>query len=334
MDPNKIQDEEVLTDEQVVDELTNWFNENSDDEDPSASDDYEYDDDSSPSEDEDDSEPEDKDQDFDAEQASGEGTSTKSRAQDDPYAWVAELDPDLKHKVEALVHRDRSNTGRVAALTRRLDQIQAQQMAESPSRAAQQSASPTGKAIEDMTDDELREFEEEFPTVARNMKKIIEQRVAREREEILGQVRPFQQQIQAQQLMEQKEALRHNAEVIFNTEETGLGLDDVLSSPRWREWLASQPKGYQQFALAANTVEDASKVLEDFAAYADREVMARYGSQIQEESKPSSSKADQTAARRKSALRGSTPKSRSAELADRGNNSAYEDYFNEAVEGS
>ena len=320
-------EKDVQTDEQVVDELTEWFAD-SEDEDQSASDEYEYDDDSSPSEDEEESEPDTEVQDSDAEQASDDGTSTEDSAQEDPYAWVAELDPDLKNKVEALVHRDRSNTGRVSALTRRLDQLQAERMAAAPEQAAP-SAAGKGTPVEDMTDEEFKEFEEEFPTVARNMRKLIEERVAREREEILGQVRPVQEQLKTQKLVAQKEELRRTAEDIFNTKETGIGLDEVLQSPRWREWLANQPTGYQRYATSAATVEDAAKVLYDFAEFADREVSSRHP---QPEETTQSSHADAIAAKRKAALKGSSPKSRSAELADRGNRSAYEDYFNEAVE--
>lgn len=328
MDPTK-----EVAEEEVVDELGSWFDEDDNAEDLAALDDYDDDDESSPSESEEETKPADKDHDSDADKASDDGTSAKAPAQEDPYAWVSELDPDLKHKVEALVHRDRSNTGRVAALTRRLDQMQTQQMAASPRKAADRPAANVGTPVEGVADDDLQEFEKEFPNVARNMRKIIEQRVAKEREEILGEVRPFQQQLQQQRLMAEKEQLRRNAEIIFNTQETGVGLDEVLQSPRWREWLAEQPRGYQQFATRANTVEDASKVLNDFAKWSVEIFEQEHPqSPTAPATNPAANKADETAAKRRAALQGSSPKSRSAELADRGNSSTYEDYFNEAVE--
>lgn len=339
-----------MTDEKKVidaekDELDNWFDEDEDDsyaytdddvEEEESADEESSDEESSASEEADDV-PDKEVQDTGAEQATGEGTSTESQPKDDdPYAWVAELDPELRQKAERLVARDRSNAGRAAATQARLDKMLAEQ--EAASRVSARPAVPkkpavSAKDVEDMDDDELKEFMEEYPNVARNVQKLIEQRTNQTREEVLAQIRPFQQQQEAARAYESKQRLRQEAEAIFNTAETGIDLDTVINSPRWKEWKDSQPVGYRKLIDSANSVEDASKVLQDFARYADEQIASM--NQQAGGGDPVAQSADETAARRKQALKGGSPKSRSAEISSKGGGGrSYEDIFNEIVEAS
>lgn len=318
-------------------DLDSWYTE--DEEDQSADDDIEEED-ASPDSDLDEDSPDTKDQESAADEAVEEGASQEPAEPEDPYAWVKELDSDLRAKVESLVHRDQSQRGRVAALQSRLDKLQAEQEARNrvATSPAAQKAVGEGKDIEDLDDDELREFAEQFPSVAGNVEKLIARRIAKEREEILGQVRPIQQEALQARLVQQKEALRYNANQIFNTAETGIELEDVLTSPRFKEWIAEQPPGYQKFARTAENVEDATKVLADFAQYTDEQVyLAWEASQAQQAAagttttEGSSQTADQTEARRKAALQGTGVKSRSAEVSKTGASDDYEAYFDQAV---
>jgi hypothetical protein len=275
--------------------------------------------------------PDDEDPEEDA-QASTKGTSAEPEKKDDPYEWVNELDPTFREKAEALVHSVKSDKGRVAALQRRLDSVAAQQEAEQrtqPSAAAKQAVAD-GKPLEDMDDEELAAFMEEFPTVAKNVEKMFEKRFAKEREQLLGTVRPLQQAQLAQQIEQRKVALREKASHIFNTAETGVDMDDVLGSRAFHQWVAEQTPAYIEFARKAEEVEDASKVLEDFARYMDGQVSVQLGKgeRAADDTKPSSRQsADQVAARRKSALKGTGVKSRSAEIDLGGSGDDYEAQF-------
>ena len=322
------------------DELDSWFDEDEDDtyayaEEASVDDDEEEGESSTPDSDED--VPDEEVPDTSAE-ATGEGTSTEAKEpEEDPYAWVQELDPDFRKKVESLTNAVKSQAGRAAAEARRNQELQArldrynaeQQAKQRTAGTAPIPAAATAKPVEDMDDEELREFMEEYPNVARNVQKLIDARTAQAREEVLEQLRPFQQQQEAARVYEAKQQLRHEAEFIFNTAETGVTLDDVLNSRKWKEWYASQPKGYQQFISNAETIEDSVKVLNDFAGYANAEIQAMMAAQAEQEAEQHTSAADETAARRKDALRGSSPRSRSAEVAQKGTGMSYEDYFNQ-----
>lgn len=326
-------EDEVVGQQEPEEDLDSWYGE----EDQSADDDPVDEEESSPSDSTEDESPDHEIRSEGAEEAPEDGAPQQQPAQDDPYAWVHELDPDLKAKVESLVHRDQSNRGRVAALQSRLDRMAAEQDARTRISANPAAAKAVEQAttIEDMDDAELREFMEEYPSVASNVEKLIARRIEKGLE---SHVRPLQQEAETARLVARKEQLRYNAHHIFNTAETGIELEDVLTSPRFREWIQSQPAGYQNFAKNANEVNEASKVLEDFAKYTDEQVYqqweyeqtqlaARRGTQSTGQT------ADQTDARRKAALKGKGLKSRSAELSGSGNVDDYEAYFDQAVSG-
>lgn len=272
------------------------------------------------------------------EAASNESTSASSTTKgDDPYAWVADLPPELeelrKH-AEALVRRDQSNTGRVAAMRSRLDELEAAKEARktvgvsSPSKEAEPSLEDVGE----MNDDELEEFRKEFPSVAANVDKIVAQQIAKEREEILGQVRPIQEERAQQKILAEKTHLRTEAEKIFDTANTGIHLEDVLQSQEWQAWLGSQPEAYQQFARTARDAGSALIVLKDFDEYA-RATFSEAEPATDEESSKVSTRADETAARRKAALQSDSPSSRTAQVDDAALGD-YEAYFDEAVANS
>jgi len=267
----------------------------------------------------------------DGEQSPEPETSAKTNT-GGQFDWIDQLDPEFRKQAEALAHRVRSDSGRVAALTSRLDEanaaLQARQKALAEGRAPE---GATSSETED-TDEALSQFSEAYPTVAENVEKIVSQRVAREREQLMKEVLPLKEESIRQQALAQRTALRENARRIFNSAETGVELEDVVQSDAWKDWLGSQPAGYQQFARNANEAADASKVLEDFAAYSERrayeEWIAKHGEPTSENSP---SDADSVAARRAQAKAGATPSTRSPHA--RGDTpSTYEDYFDLACE--
>lgn len=319
-------------------EFDNWFD---DDEEESVDDDVEEED-SSPDSDYEDA-PEEEDPDEAPETVASEGDRSDAEAQEeDPYSWVSELDPTFQKKIESLVNATKSQAGRAAAEARQkaalqaqLDKTQAELEAQRrlSTRSAPEKAAPTSAQIADMDDEELKEFMEEFPSVASSVEKLIARRENQTREEILKQIRPIQQEAEAAKIYQRKQELREVASDIFNTAETGIDLDTVLQSDRWKEWVALQTPGYKKYITSANEVEDAAKVLEDFAEYTNRQVHQMALEEERLHQAAGTSQADETVARRQRAQRGTTPRSRTAELSDRGNSASYQDYFDEFASG-
>ena len=313
------------------DELDDWFDEEEQDEDQSANDTSDEDGESSappPSLEE---EPDTQTPVEGAAEAAPEAGTSDAAVTDDPYAWMDQLDPELKAHAEALAHQNRSNTGRVAALTARLDKATAQQDAKAVVRTPRRKEQAAVSEPEGEADEALTTFESEYPTVAANVKKLVDAGVAKEREEILKQVTPLREAKIAEEGLRERQTLRNNAAIIFNSAETGVQLEEVIQSDMWKEWINSQPDGYREFARNAKAAADATKVLEDFAQHAERQAYLEYNAAHPEGTAPVASEADQVAASRRQALAGTSPPSKSGSLKDAGVGS-YEEWFDHFVD--
>ena len=320
---------DVVEDEYTDDKLDDWYSD--DDEDQSAAEAGEVQEDSSPPVTDPVTVPDTEVQTPDGVTTpEGDGSQSEPQYQgEDPLAWIDQLDPELKRQAEALVNRDKSNSGRVAALQSRLDEQQAaldaQQVA---ARDRRQQA--VEARDEESKDEGLQEFEKEFPTVSGNVDKMVELKLAKEREALMNEIRPLKEEAARDRIAGEKSALRETVSRLFNTAETGIQLEDVTSSVAWKDWLDAQPEGYRQYALKATSAQDAGKVLGDFAAYADDRMHDQWQRDQLEAEESSTGEADRLAARRESALSGSTPRSQSATIDD-GNSGDYESYFDHFV---
>ena len=327
-------DKEGVKTEPETDELDDWFTGSSDDEDQSASETIEVEEETSASPSEIDEEPDTETpvEDAEEEPASDKGTSDAA-TKDDPFAWIGQLDPELRERAEALVHTSRSDRGRVAALQARLDREAAERDAKAVSPTNRRSTTAVEGGKTDTTDESLKAFAEDYPTVAENVQKMIDARV---HGAIADQINPLRERALVEERIKEREALRQNAARIFNSAETDIQLEEVLQSPAWNTWMDAQPDGYKEFARNARKAEDASKVLEDFAQYAERQAYAEYmnSEEYRAETKASTGggNADQVAGRRREALAGATPRSKTSNTKDESWGS-YEDAFNYFAEG-
>jgi len=318
-----------------LDELDSWYDEVEDttgDIDQSAEEPEIEEEQSSGSESTEEESPDTETPEEDAEPASDSGTSDEP-SKDDPYAWVQELDPEMRKRAEALVHTNRSDRGRVAALQRQLDKEAAEREARAATSSTRRSAPAVEGGTPDTTDEDLKAFAEDYPNVASSVEKMIEARVRARLDEA---VTPLKEKALAEERYKEKEALRERANRIFNSAETGIQLDEVLQSPAWGQWMESQPAGYKAFARTATKAEDAAKVLEDFAAYAERKAYEEYIASGAGSAEPTvetgKGNADQVAAKRRQALAGSTPRSKTGSHDDVTLNS-YNDWFDYYAEG-
>lgn len=329
---------EVNVEKQELDELDTWFDDlEDDDEDQSAAEDTSDDEGTSPFDSSVDEVPDPQAPEVaSSEEDNTTGTQDAPPAEADPYAWIEQLDPELRKHAESLRNRDQANSGRVAALTSRLDALQAEQEAQRAAfaNAPSQTTGSPAETREVATDADLEEFMKEFPAVSENVQKMIDQRVSQVRSEYEQNLKPIRQAQHQERALAEKSKLREAASQIFNSAETGIQLEDVVGSVAWNEWMSAQPEGYRKYAGSATHAEDAAKVLEDFAAYSERIILAQMESEQYEtpqKQDPDAGDAAQVAARRQEALQGSHPSSRSG---DRGNVSkgGFDDWFDYFVE--
>lgn len=174
---------------------------------------------------------------------------------------------DLRARLEQLEHSERSQRGRVGALSRQL-QERDRIIAELKSRQA--APQPQGKAGEsqEVTDqkqaiadeygaDDWKAFEEDFPDIAKALNSRFEQmsrmeeRINARLEEVNGAIQPIQQQAHEQHLAGQFAALeaRHK------------DWREVVSAPAFQQWLEQQPE-WMQKQVESENADDASALLD------------------------------------------------------------------------
>ena len=262
-----------------------------------------------------------------------DGTQPVQPPAPDPYDWVETLDPEVRKQAEALVRRDQSNAGRVAATQRRLDEANAELEARRIASATVRRKTSDSAKTEEL-DPRLKEFAEEFPTVHENIQRMNVAEREKMRAEIMEEVRPIKEDAVKQHLMQEREQLRAGFNQLFNTHETGLQMEEVLASTEWKSWLDIQPTEYQQFVKTSKSAQSALKALEDFARYEEQAVFQEWvdAGMPPDPNQVQPNDADRIAAQRGDALKGAAPNSRSAAVSDSKNSDSYEHYFEEAVD--
>lgn len=174
---------------------------------------------------------------------------------------------ELQSRLQQLEHSERSQRGRVGALSRQL-QERDRIIAELKGRqAAPQPQGKTGESQE-VTDqkqaiadeygaDDWKAFEEDFPDIAKALNSRFEQmsrmeeRINARLEEVNGAIQPIQQQAHEQHLAGQFAALeaRHK------------DWREVVSAPAFQQWLEQQPE-WMQKQVESENADDASALLD------------------------------------------------------------------------
>jgi hypothetical protein len=238
---------------------------------------------------------------------------------DDPYAWINELPEEVKARAEQLRHSSVSNSGRVAALRRRVSEFESREAARAQSSSRQQ---PTGTTTTPTdppeTSEELKEFMEKYPALANSVQELVNQERSQMQRELDERVGPVQEELRFQKSIEAKERLETGAAEIFSTAETGIHYTDVTSSTLYNEeFLGSQPEEFRRIATTTADPDTALWVLKQFATFAEEYaekhgLLDEEGSNAEGNSTTTSAadKARATRARRKA--EGTTPPSRSA----------------------
>ena len=260
------------------------------------------------------------------------GTPPAAPSVPDPNDWIESLDPEVRKQAEALVRRASSDAGRVAATQRRLDEANAELEARRIAGVkVRRKASDNAKTEE--VDPSLKEFAEEFPTVHDNIQRMNAAERKAIRDELMEEIRPIKEERVKQHLVQERDRLRQGFNQLFNTHETGLQLEDVLTSNEWKTWLDIQPPEYQQFVRTSKTSDAALKALDDFARYEEAIVYQEWvdAGMPGDEVPVQPNDADRIAAQRGAALQGAAPDSRSAAVSDSKNAASYDAYFEEAV---
>jgi|GEM_PF-2565762 len=226
--------EQHQSDESYDDEAINLFNEIANDSNDSASDELdELDQDVEESENESD------------EDAPEQPESKSSSADEDPWAAVPEhlrnAHQQLQQSHQQLEKDHRANSGRVSALTKKLNEVQAGLKLNESQNGGDANSKHGLPTADDLKGKDFSEVEAEWPEIAELI-----------RNELQRATNTFEEKLKPVRELEQREAQKQEQEFIQSQfqrlERVHPDYMQIASSPQLTQWLSSQPPSVQEMA--------------------------------------------------------------------------------------
>lgn len=263
-------------------------------------------------------------------------TSTEENSDGDDYTSILDSveDPQLKEKIQHLIQSDKSQKGRVSALTKKLNKLEeyynnALARPEAPAnRQPEEHKAPASTATEQSSRKEEEELspemaalKEKYPAMYSALEKVAEAKVRKERDEwqrsIDERVGPVENRYKEEANRREAQRLEQMANELFDTENTGITIRDVIGSRDFSTWLRGQPPRVRDFYKNATTADEAMLVLNKFEN--DYQYMKGINEKLESfdkapktEKKPESNKGDELKAKRDATKNKSvSPKSKS-----------------------
>lgn len=253
--------------------------------------------------------PDDKDPEPDAAKpATDKGTAgdEKNGEADDPYAWIDDLSPEAQEQAKALQHMAATNTGRLSALQRRLNDAEAREYARAATQATERAKSAPAKSPEKPKEDpkelstKLQEFVDTYPQLAESVKEMVANDRADMEAMIDERLRPINEEAAFQKESEARQRLESGASKIFDTPKSNVHYKDILDSDLYKDtFLQSQPAEFVQMATTTTDPDTALWVLQTFATWAEGYAKDN-GLMDEEPTGTTKTKADKASARRSS----------------------------------
>lgn len=221
---------------------------------------------------------------------------------DDPYAWINNLPDDVRDRAAALKHRADSDQGRVAAMNRRVQDLQDEmdRIRARASRPAEQDSDDEPSSAAAELPEKFKQLKEDFPEFAEAVDAIREYDRQMWNQELNAKLQPFEQERATQSRQAFQSAVTEAAEEIFNTQETGVHWQDIVNGEDFRAWLSEQPNSIKTAAKTPDPRE-AIYVLQryedDYQAAIAEQNSSNEQAPVQQE-EPTTSKADAVKARR------------------------------------
>ena len=280
-------------------------------------------------------------QETEAQQEEEESPKRMSQEERDEYEELLTKveDPDLKKDIQQLIQSDRSQRGRVSALTKKLNKLQeyynnaiSQAPAGEGARGAQAPAStakkeePEGRKEDEELPPEVAALKESAPAVYKAAKALYESSsrkdLDRVRQEYEERIKPLEESAVREANQKEAQRLEKMAAELFDSENTGITVRDVIGSSDFAAWLKGQPAGVRNIYRNARTADEAILVLNKFEN--DYEYMSKLNEQLnpkqetqnERKEEPEANKGDELRAKRETRKKTSvSPKSKSAATA-------------------
>jgi hypothetical protein len=156
---------------------------------------------------------------------------------------------DAQARLAAEEHKARSQAGRVSALQRKIDEIQASPRSSKPGAG-------DGPAAVDGDDDELKSLEQDFPSVVNLVRKTVKQ-----------EVDPIRSSVREREEREAEAAEETRiAEAFSEVAKVHPDFDQIRRDPAYAKWLGTQAPGIRNLAFS----EDPADAIELFGMFKTR----------------------------------------------------------------
>lgn len=260
-------------------------------------------------------------------------------------------DPDLKREVQHLIQSDKSQRGRVSALTKKLSKSEemyqnalkygeerAQNQPPEPKVEAQASASaaPAGREEPPELPPEVVAIKEKHPAVYQAFKTLanmentraVEQAKADILKELDSRFKPVEERIERDALADEASKFEQMAEELLDTENTGLSVGNVVRSEEFAKWIKGQSPRIRQFYKNAASADDGILVLTKFVT--DTNYIRKLDDQISDPQKepPVSSKGDELREKREARQKASAGTENARAVTSGKDSGDYESIFN------
>lgn len=271
-----------------------------------------------------------------SEDTSDDGVDTSTNSEGDEYDSLLDSieDDGLKEKVQHLIQSDKSQKGRVSALTKKLNKLEEHYNnaiaapeapanrqppeREAPASTAEQESGRKKKDEE--LSPEMAALKEKYPAVYSALESMAESKFESERKELQRtldeRVRPVEDSYKEEANRREAQRLEKMANELFDTDNTGIDIREVIGSKDFASWLKGQPPRVRSFYKNASTADEAMLVLNKFEN--DYQYMQKVNQELekydkpQKNEKPDSKKGDEIKAKRDAAKSKSvSPKSKS-----------------------
>lgn len=186
----------------------------------------------------------------------GADASEGQAATDDPWSSLPEFARNeyqqLKQQHQQLEANHRANAGRVSALTKKLNEVQAGLQAREQAGGATANSDKGLPTANDLKGKSFAEVEEDFPELAAFVRNKVEEATQAFQQQLTPLEEMRQQQAQAQQEVELKNQFDALASVHPDYQQ-------IAQDPTFHQWVATQPTTVQ--AMAQSTFADDNIVL-------------------------------------------------------------------------
>lgn len=277
----------------------------------------------------------------------------KQEAKEEEYSDLIDKvsDENLKKQIQHLVQSERSQRGRVSALTKKNQKLEemhqnslryreeeprTQEKPKSESQDSASTAEDKGREKDLDMPPEVVAIKDKHPAVYNAFKKLSEMESSRAVEQVKAdilkeldsRIKPVEDRYEEDAMSQEAKRFEAMASDVLDTEKSNTTVKDVITSEEFAKWIRGQSPRIQSFYKNASTADDGILVLTKFVA--DTNYIKNLDKQINEpeQEKPQTSKGDELKEKRQARKRASVGTNNASAVTSGDGDGDYDSIFN------